>query len=276
MKWINLIILLFISYHKLNAQYNLSKEQKYLIKEWEDYYGGQFYMAYNYPKANGIYRNLKAFSRMDFPILFGQTFQWGQAHHGGLIIIDYSSLNKNTSILAFIFAHEWGHQALGHQANIYNPTGDIWRIKTSSTQNEDQADFYSGKFIAKYGYDIDLVYQFLSNLPESPNDHVHSSGRKRAETVLNGYKSMQSSSSFRTVSCQHPLHPRGDISRCIHITHPMGDRFQCQHSCRNQFGYLIPCHPNGDLYNCSHLVHPNGDISQCSHMRHPEGDIVNN
>ena len=53
-----------------------------------------------------------------------------------------------------MFAHEWGHQALGHQANIYNPYGSTWKIRTSATQTEDEADVYAGKFLATYNYNV--------------------------------------------------------------------------------------------------------------------------
>jgi hypothetical protein len=95
----------------LYAQYSLTKQQEYIINEWRDAYGGQIYYAYNYPKTFEIYQQLVSYSGMNYPIVFGQTFNWGQAHNGGLIIIDYSSINKNKNILAFVFAHEWGHQA---------------------------------------------------------------------------------------------------------------------------------------------------------------------
>jgi hypothetical protein len=165
MKGIKIITIFLLLSNSILAQYNLSKQQEYMINEWRDAYGGQIYYAYNYPRTYEIYKQLVEYSGMDYPIVFGQTFNWGQAHNGGLIIIDYSTINKNSHILAFVFAHEWGHQALGHQANIYHPSGSSWRYRSSSTQSEDQADIYSGKFLATYGYDLNTVYTIYPHFP---------------------------------------------------------------------------------------------------------------
>lgn len=193
MKKIKLIACIVFLGNNVNAQYKLSSQQQYLIKEWQDAYGGQIYYAYNYPKTYAIYKELIEYSGMEFPIVFSQTFNWGQAHNGGLIIIDYSTINKNKHILAFVFAHEWGHQALGHQSNIYNPNGSAWKYRSSSTQSEDEADVYSGKFLATYGYDLSTVYNYLYALPVT-DDHTHSTGKARAELVKRGFNMVQKSS----------------------------------------------------------------------------------
>jgi hypothetical protein len=277
MKVKELIIVLFVIINQsLFAQFQLSDKQKYMINEWKDAYGGKIYYAYNYPKTYEIYKELKRYSGMSYPIIFSQTFSWGQAHRGGLIILDYSTINKNKHILAFVFAHEWGHQALGHQANIYNPYGSTWKIRTSSTQTEDEADVYAGKFLATYNYNIEVVYNYLSNLPET-DDHTHSSGKVRARLVLKGYRSIKKHNTeeieykYIRVQCNHPAHPNGDLRRCNHPAHPNGDLYQCQHKCRNYLGQIVPCHPNGDLYPCRHPRHPNGDLYQCQHRLHPNG-----
>ena len=247
-----------------------------MINEWRDAYGGQIYYAYNYPKTYRVYKQLKRYSGMDYPIIFSQTFNWGQAHNGGLIILDYSTINKNKHVLAFVFAHEWGHQALGHQANVYNPYGSTWKIRTSATQTEDEADVYAGKFLATYNYDINVVYNYLYNLPKNENDHTHSSGKKRAALVLKGYRSVKNTNvgstqyEYVTTPCNHAAHPNGDITNCIHPRHPNGDIYQCKHSC-TYYGRIVPCHPNGDVYKCSHRAHPNGDRIACSHRLHPNG-----
>jgi hypothetical protein len=277
------ILILFIS-QSLFAQYNLSDKQKYMINEWKDAYGGKVYYAYNYPKTYNVYKQLKRYSGMNYPIIFSQTFNWGQAHRGGLIILDYSTINKNKHILAFVFAHEWGHQALGHQPNVYNPYGSTWKRRTSSTQTEDEADVYAGKFLASYNYDINVVYNYLSNLPKNDNDHTHYSGKKRAKLVLKRYRSVKGGSStssstsrsevryeYVTTACNHPAHPNGDITNCIHRAHPNGDVYQCQHRCRNSYGQTVPCHPNGDVSTCRHRAHPNGDVTRCSHRLHRNG-----
>lgn len=280
MKQGTIIMILLLFGKSIFAQYNLSEQQKYMIKEWQDAYGGQIYYAYNYPKTYAIYKELVAYSGMDYPIVFGQTFNWGQAHNGGLIIIDYSTINKNKHILAFVFAHEWGHQALGHQANIYNPQGSAWKYRSSSTQSEDEADVYSGKFLATYGYDLSTVYTYLYSLPAT-DDHTHSTGKVRAELVKKGYNSVNGSSTETypkeeyetiTVPCTHLTHPNGDLIRCSHPAHYNGDIVQCGHICYNPLYGNVPCHPNGDLIPCSHPAHYNGDIVPCTHLMHPYGD----
>lgn len=282
MKLRHLILIVFLALFSQNiwAQYNLSSQQKYMINEWRDAYGGKIYYAYNYPKTYNIYKQLKRYTGMDYPIIFSQTFQWGQAHRGGLIILDYSTINKNKHILAFVFAHEWGHQALGHQANVYNPYGSTWRIRTSATQTEDEADIYAGKFLATYNYDINTVYNYLYNLPKNDNDHTHSSGKQRAKLVLRGYRSVKGGGTsgstsqvqykYVTTPCNHAVHPNGDLVNCIHPAHPNGDVYQCKHRCTYN-GRIVPCHPNGDLYKCTHRAHPNGDVKRCVHRRHPNG-----
>ena len=241
----------------------------------------KIYYAYNYPKTYAIYKQLVAYTRMDYPIIFGQIFNWGQAHNGGLIIIDYSTIQKDKNILAFVFAHEWGHQALGHQANIYHPSGSTWRYRSSPTESEDEADVYAGKFLANYGYNLNIVYNYLYSLPET-DDHTHSSGKDRAELVKSGYYAVRGNSNpsrgldeFETITtaCTHPMHPRGDLIPCSHQAHPRGDIIPCSHPCYSPYYGSVPCHPNGDLIPCSHPAHYNGDVIPCSHAMHPSGDV---
>ncbi len=276
MKYPILIFCLVFISQNVFSQYKLTNQQKYQINEWKDAYGGKIYYAYNYPKTYKVYKELKRYSGMEYPIIFNQTFNWGQAHNGGLIILDYSTINKNRNILAFVFAHEWGHQALGHQSNVYNPYGSTWKIRSSQTETEDEADVYSGKFLAKYNYDIDIVYNYLANLPINDNDHTHSSGKKRANLVLSGYRSVKSyinKPKYKNITtrCYHIAHPNGHAYQCNHIAHSNGHRNQCQHRCRNNYGYIIPCHPNGHIYQCNHIAHSNGHRNQCNHIIHANG-----
>ena len=278
MRRLILLLLLIAGPVTIGAAQHLSPQQEYMLREMNDALGGQVYYAWNLPKAQGIYNQLVQHTGQQYPIVFGQTFQWGQAHRGGLIILDYSTINKSPSILAFVFAHEWGHQALGHQANIYNPQGAAWRYRSSPTQFEDEADVYAGRFLARYGYDMDEVYSYLSNLPHF-DDHTHSSGRERAQLVLSGYRnagggsSSTPSESYRevTVPCTHPQHSNGDRVQCQHRMH-QSDLYPCQHSCWNGFQYAA-CHGQGDAAPCQHISHPSGDIIQCQHRMHPGGDV---
>ncbi|MBB5636903.1 hypothetical protein HDE68_002816 [Pedobacter cryoconitis] len=272
-----IILLMLLISNAASAQYNLTDGQKYFLQELRDANFGRIYYAYNIPKANVIYRQLVSYSNMDYYIVLGQTFNWGQAHNGGIIIIDYSSINKNANILAFMFAHEWGHQALGHQENIYHPSGSNFRFKTSATQYEDEADIYAGKFLASYGYDINIVCNYLNALPEN-DDHTHSTGGERAALVREGYRYIKRSSggehsSSVRVACQHQAHPDGHSTACIHPLHSYGDLIACVHVCNGYYGNTTPCHPNGDLIPCAHAMHSNGDWSACNHRLHPDGDI---
>lgn len=177
---------LIISSTNLFAQNGLTQQQKYFLEELNDAYGGQMFYAHNYHKTSDVYQKLAEYSGMNFPVVFNQTFHWGEAHYGGLIILDYSTINKNEDVLAFMFAHEWAHQALGHQPNLYKPNGSYWRVKTSSTQYEDEADFYAGQFLRQYNYDVDAVVSYLRSLPDFEGKE-HSSGKERANTVLKAY-----------------------------------------------------------------------------------------
>jgi hypothetical protein len=79
----------FIMVEEVCAQ--LSSQQKYLAEEIRDAFGGQIYYVQNYEKTRRIYEQLISYSRMRYAVIFAQTFNWGQAHRGGLIIIDYST-----------------------------------------------------------------------------------------------------------------------------------------------------------------------------------------
>lgn len=265
-----------------SQQYDISGTQRYLLNEIRDANFGQMYYAYNYPKAWTIYNQLKSYSGMQYPIVFLQTFNWGQAHNGGLIFIDYSALNKNAAILAFVMAHEWGHEALGHQANIYRPNGGGWEYSTSK-EKEDAADRYAGRFLKQLGYSMYIVTSYLESIPDMGDD-THSTGPERAETIRRayGYNNGRSSvspspdqqSHQTVVPCTHPRHPYGDRSPCTHAAHPYGDLVPCSHTCVGPYGY-VRCHPRGDLIPCSHPAHPAGDVSPCTHPLHPGGDVVN-
>ena len=190
MKKIVLLLIVFISCTQLStSQNNLTEQQEYFLQELRDAHGGQILFANNYHKTSNVYYKLVEYSGMNFPVVFNQTFHWGEAHYGGLIILDYSTIHKKKDILAFVFAHEWAHQALGHQPNLYKPNGSTWRVKTSSTQYEDEADYYAGQFLAKYEYDVNKVASYLSSLPEFGGTQ-HSSGKQRAKTVLRGFNSV--------------------------------------------------------------------------------------
>lgn len=228
-------------------------------------------------KVGTITNQLIQYSGKVFRVVPGQTFNMGQAHVGGWLILDLSVAEKQNSVLAFWLAHEWAHLDLGHQANIYNPNGNRWKIRTSSTQDEDEADEWAGKFLAASGYSINEALGELINIPDNPADNVHSNGNTRAQIVLNAYqgKATQSSSChISIIQCQHPLHSMGDQIQCSHLVpmHPMGDIIPCSHVCFTQLG-STPCHPAGDVIPCQHpMPQHQFDLIPCAHPMHPLGD----
>lgn len=271
MKKTGLIILTLVLSITLKAQ---TTQQEYMFNEWNDYFKGVYELPKSNAKALGIYQQLVQYSGMQFYIRYAQTFQWGQAHNGGVILLEYSALAKPIEILAFIMAHEWGHEALGHLANLYNPYGNVWQFRKGQTDDEDAADIYAGKFLAAKGYDVSVVTSFLKNLPATSPWDTHSSGTKRANNVMMGYNSVGGHYSTPTtqyetirVPCTHLQHPEGDIIPCSHPLHPAGDVIRCQHICQSPYG-PIPCHPNGDLIPCSHRAHYNDGITLCTHPMH--------
>jgi hypothetical protein len=173
----------------------------YQIGEIEDYFKGISNLPINDLKAKEIYSDLCDYSNMNFTIYYVQTFNWGQARYGGIIFLDISALQKSTPILAFIMGHEWGHQALGHAPNIYYPYGNF--VYTQIKQ-EDQADYYAGIFLASKGYDVQPVLTFLRNLPLTSKWDTHSSGKKRAQLVFAGYKSLKNTKSTNDLQMKSP------------------------------------------------------------------------
>ena len=139
-------------------------------------------------KIAKIYRHLVKHSGKNFPVLPAQTYNGGQAHQGGIIIIDISKLSEPKEVLAFWLAHEWGHQDLGHTANIWQPSPvQKWKYRVLPTAKEDEADEYAAEFLAKYGYSIDRVVWMISRLPSDPNAHAYSDGPIRAKKVKATY-----------------------------------------------------------------------------------------
>jgi hypothetical protein len=149
-------------------------------------------------KVSKVTNQLIQHSGQVYRVIPGQTFQWGQAHAGGWIILDISSVSAIEPILAFRLAHEWGHEALGHQPNWYHPAGGAWKFRPSSTTAEDQADAYAGRFLAKFGYPLDVIVAELKDLPQTSNGDRHSDGSTRAMIVSESYKRQQSALAFES------------------------------------------------------------------------------
>lgn len=152
-------------------------------------------------KVQPIVMQLVQYSNKIFKVVPGQTFQWGQAHAGGWIILDISSASKQESILAFRLSHEWGHEDLGHQPNIYSPQKKQWIFKNGDTREEDEADLYAAKFLAIYNYPIAPVLVDLQSLPASPTGDTHSTGTNRAINVKHAYNNEKYSCQIDADSC---------------------------------------------------------------------------
>lgn len=126
-----------------------------------------------------------------YNVVPGQTFAKGVAHAGGWIILDISTTQETTSVLAFWLAHEWAHEHLGHQPNWYKPDGNPWRYRPLPSSDEDTADIWAGKFLARHYYQLEPV---LTALRATPNLGTpgYSSPESRAANVRRGYRAASS------------------------------------------------------------------------------------
>lgn len=205
----------------------------YLQKELIDFYRGSAKLQLSkdlyISDIGDVYRKLESYSKKTFRVIPAQTFNIGQAHAGGLILIDVSMLAKNKSVFAWALAHEWAHECLDHQPNLYN-VGTQWRFRRTPTEFEDEADKYAAEFIAHFNYAVEPVIQYLNNLPNFEGDFEHSSGGKRAAAVKKAYNAYKKANGnyiikTRKQECLHTKHPY-DISPitgmpavCVHQMH---------------------------------------------------------
>lgn len=194
-----------------------------------------------------IYRQLAAWSGKRPALFPAQTGNIGQAHHGGVILIDVSKLTEVDSVLAFWLAHEWGHVALGHTDNLVH-SGSIWELRALPSAREDAADRYAARFLADHGYDITPAVQNLHKLPDSPRNHSHSPSAVRARNVEQAYREATGAAApasagpvcaQRRVACGH-AQPCQHRAPCVHPAHgfdvahpydvdPWGNAGPCQH-----------------------------------------------
>jgi hypothetical protein len=241
----------------LSAQKSLAT---YTVDEWQDFFHGLTNLSRNHEEAYSIYNDLRDYSGHDYRVVYGQTFQWGQAHPGGVIILDVSTLQKPRDVLAFVFAHEWAHEALGHQPNIYNPYGSTWKIRQWPTQDEDEADYYAGGFLQAKGYDVEAVTEYLRDVPVVAGDYTHSTGVVRARTVVAGANggSRPARTAIRVdcthgkacehlMACVHQI-PCSHATACSHqmaCTHtaPCSHTMACSHTMPCQHVYYTPYGP---------------------------------
>ena len=281
-----LAALCFLTLARAQGTHDVNSAERQ-AEEMLDYFQGLAQLNFEWSPQESplapIYSQLKEFSGVEYRIIPGQSVEWGQAHSGGIIILDISALQRPKPILAYMLAHEWGHEALGHQSNLYPATGTMWSFRFSSHREEEEADIYAGRFLAEYGYSLEQVTRFLGTLP----DHfLQRHSTRRAETVSQAYSrhsknkgnDRQEERATMVEECSHPLHPDGHTVACEHRLHSGSHRRRCRHSC---FGGPIPynhlkfptrpCHPEGDQVACEHAVHEEGDVVPCTHPAHPQG-----
>lgn len=183
-----LLVLIVLFFLAITCSSPISSQQRQTMDKYEygelmDYVKGTVLTQEQTGNLWDIYRQLVDYSGMQFTYVLGQTYQWGQAHVGGVIVLDRSSAVKPKDILAFMMAHEWGHEALGHEPNLYHPYGQPWGFRALGRSEEDAADAYAGQFLAKRDYDVCAVTRFLKSTPKSPTGDTHSDGPERAENI---------------------------------------------------------------------------------------------
>jgi hypothetical protein len=132
-------------------------------------------------RVKPIVDQLRKFSGKNFPIEFERHYRRGLAKAGGVISIDFATLNKPLSELALTLAHEWGHQSLGHLMNAYCSHGS----SISEPEAEHEADYYAGLFLGMHAYDVQELIKIRLSMPEI--DPAHGSRFERACIVAQGY-----------------------------------------------------------------------------------------
>lgn len=158
----------------------------------------------------------------------------------------------------FWYGHECGHHALGHAFGTTHPL-----------TVEQAADCFAVRELTRLGEisgrDLRAIQGDLTST--GLGDWTHLPGPVRA---INLDRCLDDAGPGPSRACNHPAHPRGDISPCNHPAHPRGDVGPCQHVCAGPYG-PVACHPHGDVWPCAHPMHPAGDVSRCTHPLHPGG-----
>jgi hypothetical protein len=175
-----------------------------------------------------VQSQLVEYSHQVYRVIPAQNFDWGSAHAGGWILLDISSATASDEVLAFRLAHEWGHQALGQQPNFFHPMGRGWAFQSNSTQDEDDADTYAGKFLATYHYALEPVLRELRSMPASPAGDSHSDGAMRARIVERAFDSVAGGSGQ-----QSDPEPDPPATRQSNRPHCIAQCGQVKQSCRS-------------------------------------------
>ncbi|MDD5331945.1 MAG: hypothetical protein PHE43_03970 [Candidatus Nanoarchaeia archaeon] len=179
-RFIILILICFLLCSATCRDEYTPEQKTYLSRETQDW-GKGFFFSIGNSEISKIIDQLKEYSGISFSVLYVQTFELGKSISLGLIFIDFSVLAKEKDIIAFVMAHEVGHQVLRHflvrkngQADINYNTGQILAM-------EREADAYAARFLCKYGYDIEKVCNFAITIPFS--DPEHGTWQERVELI---------------------------------------------------------------------------------------------
>lgn len=108
-------------------------------------------------KLSQVLQQLHTFSGRHFHVFIQnrQDCQPGMAYPESHIIIDSKLLRQPIEVIAFVLAHEWGHQILNHPR-----MPPYTRSSQETSQREDDADRYAVSFHRYFGYSLAPVYFF--------------------------------------------------------------------------------------------------------------------
>jgi hypothetical protein len=132
---------------------------------------------------NYVVTQLAAFSKINFAIVVEESLGASPAISiPNAIIVSRKLLDQPLSAIAFVMAHEWGHQAFGHTG-----TPTFLRSPVGRQFDEDSADSYAVKFYIEHGYDMSDVYQFNATFfpdAEERNQKIAMSHQLNARTAI--------------------------------------------------------------------------------------------
>lgn len=143
-----------------------------LVKNKLDYYA---------QRLVPIVQQLETFTGKKFEITYARNYKQGGAKDGGIIEIDYPTLNKSQEELVCTIAHEWFHHDLGHLHNKYTNKP----MAISITEAEHSADFCAGIFLGYHRYNLQKTLKPKLHMPEI--GHTHGTRVDRARIITKGY-----------------------------------------------------------------------------------------
>jgi hypothetical protein len=122
-------------------------------------------------------------------------------------------------------------------SNCRLSAGCLSRFRASPTADEDAADAYAGRFLARYGYSLQSVVQYLQSLPYSPGDFQHSDGPDRARTVADAYATVRGGYAGAPVREAPQCRMVTEwVPRVDYITRMVTQTVPCQHCGCNAWG----------------------------------------